>query len=391
MTRPPITHSDENPPGDQPVATERSATVAFGLSKTEFDELVELMLAVVWRVGCPGHIRPLEVVHDAFVLALCKPNSEKPPISERKKFYAWMCKLAKFAALSNRKSKHRRMLGQGHSDAEIGTLLSTAGHADASAAREALHKAFVTLEPQDQALVVTHHLEGKTISEIAAEQGLPRSTVDSRHSRAMSVLRAALQSAVVLVMWLFPKKTRAQGTQILLRGSGLLPQVVPATYAMAVTFACGVLVPTSSSAALPRGPLRDELQGTTVSAVVTVPTVALDEPGQTPEVAPEKPLVVDEPGKRCSASDMKATKISSYLQGTIVPFAFLVAPAMTQLACAGSERHPVATQEPEERDDSQDPYDAMCENERHRGNDCPSRADWYKSMGRCPDGTKGCQ
>lgn len=56
------------------------------------------------------------------------------------------------------------------------------------------------------------------------------------------------------------------------------------------------------------------------------------------EVAPVKPFGVDKPEAECSASRMKTTKIVSYLQGTIVPFAFLVAPAVTQLGCARDMR-----------------------------------------------------
>ncbi len=104
-----------------------------------------------------------------------------------------------------------------------------------------------------------------------------------------------------------------------------------------------------------------------------------------------KRFAFDKPQKQCSASDMKSTKIVSYLQGTVIPFAFLVAPEVTQLACAGAERQTAPAQEPEERDDSTDPYDYMCLEQHRRGEDCPTRTEWYKSMGRCPDGTKGCQ
>ncbi|HRI70408.1 MAG TPA: hypothetical protein PK156_39525, partial [Polyangium sp.] len=74
----------------------------------------------------------------------------------------------------------------------------------------------------------------------------------------------------------------------------------------------------------------------------------------------------------------------------VVPFAFLVAPEVTQLACAGAERHTTA-QEPEERDDSTDPYVFMCRNEHRRGNECPTREEWYGEMGLCPDGTDNCK
>ncbi len=89
---------------------------------------------------------------------------------------------------------------------------------------------------------------------------------------------------------------------------------------------------------------------------------------------------------------MKSTKIVSYLQGTVVPFAFLVAPEVAQLACAGAERR---TSPPEESEESNtggaDPYDVMCANERRRGNDCPTKQEWYHQIGLCPDGTDNCK
>jgi len=307
-----------------------------------------------------------------------------------------MCKLAKFAALGNKKSKHRRLLGQGHTDADLDALRSVSNPAEAIAMREALFKAFQVLDEEDRALIEAHHFEGKTIKEISIEQNISWSTVNSRVLRILDSLRMALKTMIIAIIIFSTKHARAHGKRLVFHAARAFPNAAQTMCAMAVTFTCGVFVPTGSAAAQAHEPLQVE-QGTmtqpsSASAVVAVPNGVLEESGQTPEVAPEKPVFVDEPGKQCSASTMKTTKISSYLQGTIVPFAFLVAPAMTQLACAGAERH-TSTQESDEGDNTGgiDPYDAMCLQERRRGNDCPSKAEWYKEIGLCPDGSLGCR
>lgn len=390
------------PPSDEPILSgDELAPEAplvpsnFGLSNAEFDELVESMVGMVWRVGCPSHIRPLEVVHDAFVLALCKPISERPPISEKKRFVAWMCKLAKFAALSNRKSKHRRLLSQGHSDAEMDALCSMVTNDDTVGAGRALNKALAALKAEDRTLIYAYYVDGKSIADIADEQNLRWSTVKSRLLRALDLLRTALQGSIVAIVLFFANKARAQSARIAVRISQLLPHVAPTTGALTFTITCGVLVPASSSAALPHEPFQAKEQPTmqqaSASVPAPIPTVKLDEPGQTLEVAPEKPALVDEPRKQCSASDMKATKLAGYLPSTILPFAFLVTPALANVACAGGERQTLPRYEPEERDDTPDPYNVMCDEQKRRGKDCPSRAEWYASFGFCADGTKGCQ
>jgi hypothetical protein len=170
----------------------------------------------------------------------------------------------------------------------------------------------------------------------------------------------------------------------------LLPQATQTACAITVTVACGVIVPASSMATVVRAEVT-----AVVSATSSIPTFAAAMgPKESPlsaEVAPVKQDAIDGSEEQWSASPMKSIKIASYLQATVLPFAFLVTPAVTQIACAGAEQHTPPPQEPEERDDTTDPYDYMCAMEHRRGSDCPSKADWYKSMGRCPDGTKGCQ
>lgn len=371
---------------------------AFGLSNAELQEVIQSMLAVVWRVGCDEHIDRLEVVHDAFVTAMCKPISERPPMNDQKRFVAWMCALAEFAALSSRKSKHRVLLGQGTSESELGRLLSTSGHAEAVAAREVLRKAFAALDPDDQVLVLQHEVGGKTITEIARELDRAPSTLYSRHAQAMSILRAAVKSIIAAVVLLFTKNARAQGARWTLRASRLLTHVTQTTCAMTVTMTCGAILPASSSPAAVHHETTAVVQSAPMSAMIAAAAMPLEPPvPETPlppapeEVAPVKPFGVDKPDAECSASGMKTTKIVSYLQGTVIPFAFLVAPTVTQLGCAGSGQQTPPRQEPEEKSGGMDPYEGMCEVVEGRGERCPTRTEWYASMGLCADGVTRCR
>jgi len=103
-----------------------------------------------------------------------------------------------------------------------------------------------------------------------------------------------------------------------------------------------------------------------------------------------KPIPIDGLETKCSAGDMKATSIASYLRASAFPFAFLVAPALTQGGCTGTDHHaqppPPPPQEEEEDEDpgGMDLYEMMCDYERHRGDKCPSKVDWCASMGKRP-------
>jgi DNA-directed RNA polymerase specialized sigma24 family protein len=362
---------------------------ALGLSKRQLDESIKAMLVVVRRVGCPVHIHPLEVVNDAFVVALSKPISERPSITEWKNFVAWMCTLAEYAALTNRKSKHRRLLGSGHAEDDIAAHFSILGQAEVIDARHDLHKVFTVLKPADQELLKALFVEGKTIQEMVIEQNEPWSTVKSRSIQALNLLYAALQALTAAIILLFPKNARAQGARWAQRLSRLLAQATPATGAMVVTLVCGVMVPSASIG-------TSVSQGSTVSVLSAPPSATMIAaiaplgPAKSTEVEPEKPIAIDEREKQWSAADMNSFKIAKYVQLSLVPFAFLVAPAVTQVACAGAEQQAPPPQEPEEQDDSLDTYEIFCTNTKFLGGKCPSKADWCASMGKRP-ATKGCK
>jgi RNA polymerase sigma factor (sigma-70 family) len=394
MSRPP----SNPPPPEEPVVTlekqpDSAVSVAakLGLSKAQYDKAAKAMSRIVWKVGCPVHVQLRDVVHDAFVLAAAKPISERPSIKNWGRFVAWLCAVTKGEALTNRKSKHRVLLGQGHSEDEVAALILAEGHAEALETSIDLHKAFLALKPADQELLTAIFVEDKSISEIAVEKKEPRSTVNSRYQRALVLLRAALSSVIAAIVLLVSKNARAQSLRLAQHVARLIPHATHTACAMTVTVACGVMVPASSMALGE----HQEAPGTTLAAVPR-PTLAAPmvpkEPSSAPEVEPEKPIALDEVEKQWSADDMKATTIARYLQATMFPFAFLIAPAVSQVACAGVEHRTPPPQEPEERDDSTDPYVGYCEGQRRLGGDCESRADWCASMGQRPaPGPKGCE
>jgi hypothetical protein len=249
--------------------------------------------------------------------------------------------------------------------------------------RNSLEKALTSLDPELRALLVAHYVDGKTIQEIAEQQRRKWTTIASRRDRALKLLRAALQSMITAIILFFTTHARARGVAAAQRFARVFPHAAQGAAAMTVTAACGLTVPTSSAATAPaHEPEAAWLAPKPALAMVATPS----QPPPPMEVDPVKPDAIDEPAKQCSASIMKTTKIGSYLQGMVVPFAFLIAPAMTQVACGGAEPQasppqtppPAAPAQEEEGGEGMDPYDMMCENQQRRGSPCPTREEFEK-------------
>jgi hypothetical protein len=247
-----------------------------------------------------------------------------------------MCTLAQCAAMTIRNSKHQRLLGQGHSDDEMGELLPLSSHEDRIAARELLRKAWPLLQPANREILETYYFDDKNTREMAREQEEPSSTVSWRYRRALRNLRRVIQSMSAVILLFFTKKVRAQSAQLAQLMSRLLPQVTQATCVMTVTVASGVMVPSASAAtAASHGSTASTLSAppnTTVAAAM-MPT----EPPMSTEVAPVKQIAIDDLEKQWSDADMNPFKIARFLQASIFPATLLVAPALTQIGCAGAE------------------------------------------------------
>jgi RNA polymerase sigma factor (sigma-70 family) len=400
MSRPPSTPPPADPP-ELPKPTESTESTEpsdefaimvpaeWGLSNAQVKELLVAMRRMIRKEGCPERLH-LDVVQDAFVVALSKPISERRRVTDWPRFVSWMATLAKYSALTNRNTEKRRREDES-SEEEIAELLAVPAPDTDFLALDALEEACLQLAPEHQALIKAHYFDGKTIQQLADEQGkLPWTTMKSRVDRVLELLRCALQSIIVAIILLVTKNARAQGARLARHVSHLLPHATHAASAMAVTMACGVLVPSASNAMeLSQG--STAVGSSTPSRDPVTATMMPAEPPLVPEVEPEKPITIDELEKQWSADDMNSFKIVRYLQATMLPFAFVMMPAVSQVACTGSGQQTPPPQEPDDGDyGGSDPYDGMCSMEQHRGNDCPSKADWCASMGMRP-ARKGCQ
>jgi RNA polymerase sigma factor (sigma-70 family) len=384
MSKPPSDDPPEEPGQTIPPSKNNAnhlepAFFPFGLSADQFAHVTRAMMKVARSVCRHSSASAGDAVQQAFVKALSKPETERPSIQNQKKFVAWICKLAKYEALTNRQYRLRQAQREVSSDLDLPELLSVSHSFEAVEARKMLEHAFLALAPDEQALLNAIYAEGRTVDDVATEQGLTRTTVDSRRKRLLNLLYAAIQAKVMALVLAWPKKARAFAAHGKQQAAQMLISTAHLGAAMTVTAMCGVLVPTSSSAMTHPMPLclteNNIEQATTADVAVTEPSVV-------PKVEPEEPKDLDPATNQCSAADMKSLKIARYLQETVVPLAFVVAPALTQPACAGTAQGPSSAQQPEEEyDGTADPYEVMCLQERMRGASCPTREEWLKEIG----------
>lgn len=318
---------------------------------------------------------PEDAVQQAFVKALDKPSRERSSIEEdEKNFTRWMCELTKWEAMTLRNAHRRRAEREITADtktAELGMVLPSAEAVDA---RKMLEHPFKTLETKDQELLHALYAEEKSTQELAREQGRPWQTVDSHHRRLRDLLYITLKATIAALL-LAPKKARAFVGNV-------AQQAAPLASTMTVTAVCGVVFPTGSSQATESSLLLGLTQ-------VDAHQVDVAEPARLQacmlaEVEPEEPKVFDAVTNTCSPADMKSTKFANIVQETVVPLAFVVAPALTQVACAGTAPQTQSVQptdddlEKQREKEAARAYEVACDQERARGNPCPSREEFSK-------------
>lgn len=314
-------------------------------------------------------------MQQAFEKALSKPKIAPPSIQEEEKFVAYLCTLAKYEALTNRNAHRRRALREVSSEGDISEMVAVPPATNSVEARKMLDPAIMTLTTAERDLLQAMYTEDKSIDDIAKEGALPWTTVDSRHKRILGLLSATIK-ALVAALLVVPKKARAFVAHVAQQGPHLASTMV-------VTAGFGVLVPagssmqTESSTAVGLTPIACNQ---TVSAEVA----GLQTSAPT-EVAPEEPKAFDAETNTCSAKDMKSSKFASIVQETVVPLAFVVAPALTQVACGGSNPQASSAQQAADEADDEEywsnrAYRVSCLQERARGGQCPTRAEWERSF-----------
>lgn len=348
-----------------------------GMSRELYLEARRRMLAMARGVCRHSGGSPEDAVQEAFVKATSKPTSQRPSITKKEKFVAWLVEVARYEALTLRLYGLRQAEREADFIEDISENVVVPPSVGGAEARKMLERVFTALKPDDQALLHALYVEGKTIGDIAIEQGRRPSTIDSRHRRLLDLLYAAIQASIVALVVLLPRRARAFVAHVKQQAPQLLVQVPQFGGAMAMTAACGMLLPTGSS--VTTEPSRSVGLTPYSPSHMTMAQAAPLQPSFVPEVEPEEPKGLDAETNEWSAADMKSTKIANFLGETLVPLSFLIAPVITQAACVGTEQQTQPARQPEEEPDgSMDPYDRMCEVLRARGETCPPRETWNK-------------
>ncbi len=129
-----------------------------------------------------------DAAQDTFVHAWGRIRSVRDP----ERFDAWLQRVAVNTARMVHRSRRRRAvreIPQGQSSA--GSLHpSTAAADDAGVLDAALRR----LDTDQRAILVLHHLEGRSVVELAATLGIPNGTVKSRLHAARIALQAAIDA-----------------------------------------------------------------------------------------------------------------------------------------------------------------------------------------------------
>lgn len=383
MSKPPSDDPPEEPgqtisPSGDSANRIKAEFFPFGLSAEQFAHVTQAMSKVAQSVCRHSSASVGDAVQQAFVKALSKPETERPSIQNQTKFVAWMCKLAKYEAMTNRQFNRRQARREVTCDVDLMELLPFSDAFEAVEARKMLERAFLALAPDEQALLHAIYSDGKTVDDVATEEGLSWTTVDSRRKRLLNMLYAAIHAKVVALVLIWPQKARAFAAHAKQYATQMLVSTAHIGAAVTITAVCGVLVPASSSAMTKPMPVRLTQNSTDRTNTASE---ALLEPSFVPKVEPEEPKDLDAATNQCSAPDMKSEKIAKYFRETVAPLALVVAPALTQVACAGTEQGTSSAQHPDEEPDGTDPYRVMCNQERMRGAPCPTREEWLKEIG----------
>ena len=134
------------------------------------------------------------MVHDAFVAALCKPISERPPLEDRKALTAWLCSFAEYAAKTNLKPKQRRTYLALTPTGELEERPDTADIAAIVEWQVPLRRAMAGLSAEQCTLVAAHVIDEQSFRDIADAEQQARSTVSDRYGVAMAKLRLSIDS-----------------------------------------------------------------------------------------------------------------------------------------------------------------------------------------------------
>jgi len=136
-------------------------------------------------------VRDVDRAEDALQEALVTAWRDLPGLRDPDRFDAWLHRLVVRACLVEAK-RERRRISNVHVlpidvVAPVDDFLSVAD-------RDQLERGFRRLPPEQRALLVLHHFEGRDLAEIAEILGIPGGTVRSRLHHAHRAMRAALDA-----------------------------------------------------------------------------------------------------------------------------------------------------------------------------------------------------
>jgi len=129
---------------------------------------------------------------DALQDALESVWRKLPALREVDRFDAWSDRILVNACRLALRRRSRVRIGQIPLDAELVAIDRQQAFDDQIAERAALDRAFARLGPDDRALLVLHHLEGRSVREIAEVLAIPVGTVKSRLFTGLEKLRRLL-------------------------------------------------------------------------------------------------------------------------------------------------------------------------------------------------------
>jgi RNA polymerase sigma-70 factor (ECF subfamily) len=160
----------------------------------DHDAYSELVRGVLDRLYVTARLilRDSELAADAVQEALIAAWRDLAGLRDPDRFEAWLRSLLVRACYREAsRTRRRRHLESMTRPSDVVLQDASAGLAD----RDEVEQAFLTLSPEQRALLVLHFYLGLPLSDTAAALGLPVGTVKTRLYRSTRQMRAALDAA----------------------------------------------------------------------------------------------------------------------------------------------------------------------------------------------------
>jgi len=163
-----------------------------------FEALLERRLTSLLRLAI-SLLRDEAEAHDAVQHACVNAWRELPRLREVDRFDAWLNRIVANScrdALRSRRRRRVREIAVSHLDPVRGADLAASsgpGPAEHAEQLDMVRNAFDRLDPNARAILVLHHLEGRSVTEIGAALGLTVTTIKWRLHRARQALEQALE------------------------------------------------------------------------------------------------------------------------------------------------------------------------------------------------------